>query len=124
MLITDYKGKEIHLKCTHFRDGHKYPCHWTVGDYQPSVHHSYSYVLNLTSDLDGKMVYCGTNEKTKLANFTLRIYRKPKDKVLKPKDKVLYYIANFNFCLLKYRATKAYRRHQNQNHSWHRKCVG
>lgn len=30
----------------------------------------------LTSDLDNMVIYCGTEEKPKLANFTLRIYSK------------------------------------------------
>ena len=33
-------------------------------------------VQNLTSDLDGVIVYCGTEQEPELANFTLRIYRK------------------------------------------------
>ena len=33
-------------------------------------------VTNLTSDLDGVIVYCGTGARPQQANFTLRIYRK------------------------------------------------
>lgn len=33
-------------------------------------------VQNLTSDLDGVIVYCGTEQEPEFANFTLRIYRK------------------------------------------------
>ena len=33
-------------------------------------------VQNLTSDLDGVIVYCGTEEEPELANITLRIYRR------------------------------------------------
>ena len=33
-------------------------------------------VKNLTSNLDGAMLYCGTEREPQLANFTLRIYRK------------------------------------------------
>lgn len=32
-------------------------------------------VTNLTSSLDGAMLYCGTEKEPQLANFTLRIYR-------------------------------------------------
>ena len=31
-------------------------------------------ILNLTSDLDGVVVFCGTNEDPKLANFSIRVY--------------------------------------------------
>lgn len=33
-------------------------------------------ILNLTSNLNDMIVFCGTEEDPKLANFTLRIYRK------------------------------------------------
>ena len=33
-------------------------------------------VTNLTSDLDGVIIYCGTGIQFQQANFTLRIYRK------------------------------------------------
>ena len=33
-------------------------------------------VLNFTSDLDNAIVYCGTGAEPRMANFTLRIYRK------------------------------------------------
>lgn len=33
-------------------------------------------VLNLTSELDEVIVFCGTGQQQALANFTLRIYRK------------------------------------------------
>ena len=33
-------------------------------------------VLNLTADLDGVIVFCGSIDEPKLANFTLKIYRK------------------------------------------------
>ena len=33
-------------------------------------------VHNLTSNLDGAVLYCGTEQEPQLANFTLRIYRK------------------------------------------------
>ena len=31
---------------------------------------------NLTSNLDGAVLYCGTEQEPRLANFTIRIYRK------------------------------------------------
>lgn len=37
---------------------------------------SYFTILNLTSELDGVIVYCGTKEEPKIANFSLRIYCK------------------------------------------------
>ena len=33
-------------------------------------------VTNLTSDLDGMIIYCGTGMQSRQANFTLRIYHK------------------------------------------------
>ena len=33
-------------------------------------------VQNLTSNLDGAVLYCGTEQEPRLANFTIRIYRK------------------------------------------------
>ena len=33
-------------------------------------------VQNLTSNLDGAVLYCGTEQEPQLANFTIRIYRK------------------------------------------------
>jgi hypothetical protein len=33
-------------------------------------------ILNLTSDLDGVVVFCGTHEDPKVANFSLRVYCK------------------------------------------------
>ena len=33
-------------------------------------------ILNLNSDLDGAVVYCGVEESPELFNFTLRVYRK------------------------------------------------
>ena len=36
-------------------------------------------VTNLTSDLDGVIIYCGTGLQSQQANFTLRIYRKLDD---------------------------------------------
>lgn len=37
---------------------------------------SHFIILNLTSDLDGVVVFCGTHEDPKMANFSLRVYRK------------------------------------------------
>ena len=37
-------------------------------------------VLSLTNELDAVMVYCGAGEQLQQANFTLRIYRKCKDR--------------------------------------------
>ena len=36
-------------------------------------------VTNLTSDLDGVIIYCGTGMQSQQTNFTLRIYRKLDD---------------------------------------------
>ena len=36
-------------------------------------------VLNLTSELDKVIVFCGTGQQQTLANFTLRIYRKSRN---------------------------------------------
>ena len=33
-------------------------------------------IVNITSDLDNAIVYCGTGVERRLANFTVRIYRK------------------------------------------------
>ena len=33
-------------------------------------------ILNVTSELDGVLVYCGTGAQPQQANFTLRLYRK------------------------------------------------
>ena len=33
-------------------------------------------ILTLSSNLDGVLVYCGTEDEPLIANFTLRIYRK------------------------------------------------
>ena len=33
-------------------------------------------ILNLTYELDGVVVYCGTSEELQQANFTLKVYRK------------------------------------------------
>ena len=33
-------------------------------------------ILNLTSDLDGVVVFCGTHEDPKMSNFSLRVYCK------------------------------------------------
>lgn len=37
---------------------------------------SHFIILNLTSDLDGVVVFCGTHEEPKVANFSLRVYCK------------------------------------------------
>ena len=36
-------------------------------------------ITNMTSDLDGVIIYCGTGKQFQQANFTLRIYRKLND---------------------------------------------
>ena len=49
------------------------------GDPVPGFNYTYENsltVLNLTSDLDGVTVYCGTGAQPRQANFTLKIYRK------------------------------------------------
>ena len=67
------------MRCSRFRDGHKSPTQWSRRSSQPS-RGGYSQneltVLNLTSNLDGVTICCGTEEEPELANFTLRVYRK------------------------------------------------
>ena len=49
------------------------------GDPIPGLNFTYENsltVTNLTSDLDGVIIYCGTGVQPRQANFTLRIYRK------------------------------------------------
>ena len=49
------------------------------GDPVPGFNFTYENTLtvtNLTSDLDGVIVYCGTGVQPQQANFTLKIYRK------------------------------------------------
>ena len=36
-------------------------------------------ITNMTSDLDGVIIYCGTGKQSQQANFTLRIYGKLND---------------------------------------------
>ena len=50
-----------------------------TGDELPSdpifTAHNHLVLLNLTSELDGVTIYCGTGRLPQLANFNLRIYR-------------------------------------------------
>ena len=48
----------------------------TTSDNRSSYIQSYFQILNLTSDLDGVKVFCGTNGEYQPASFTYRIYRK------------------------------------------------
>ena len=83
-LVANYEGREINLRCSRFRDGHKSPTQWSrkkTWDSQPSRDGSLLnelIILNLISDLDGMIICCGTEEEPELANFTLRVYRKQK----------------------------------------------
>lgn len=93
-LIAGYKGDNMSaIVCNVFRDNQQISTVWSTGNTTssriiPSSQSSGSlYMSNntyanelginaLTSDLDNVVVYCGTEEKPELANFTLRIYSK------------------------------------------------
>jgi hypothetical protein len=94
-LIAGYQGATnmSALVCNVFRDNQQITTVWSTGtatsssivplsQNSPSLrvtNSSYANKLSihaLTSNLDNVVVYCGTKEKPKLANFTLRIYSK------------------------------------------------
>ena len=94
-LIAGYKGDRnmSALVCNVFRDNQQTTTVWSAGtatsrgiiplsqssgslSVSNNIYASKLSILALTSDLDNLVVYCGTEEKPELANFTLRIYSK------------------------------------------------
>lgn len=57
-------------------------------------------VKNLTSNLDGAVLYCGTEREPQLANFTLRIYRKHQCVIVQSVPIIFIHASNFRSTML------------------------
>ena len=76
-VVAGYEDSEIALSCSRIRDGQKSIPNWTIRE-NPIIKDDIVR-MNLTSDLDGVAVHCGTEDEAKKINFTLRVYRKCMD---------------------------------------------
>ena len=91
-LIADFEGATnlSVLVCKAFSHNQQTPTVWSMRNFtsdkllplpqtlavDDGLYNSALAVLNLTPDLDGVVLYCGTKERPKLAHFQLRIYSK------------------------------------------------
>ena len=72
-VVANYTDGEITLSCRRIRDGRRVNPIWTIGN---DSLESGTVRRKLTSNEDGVVVYCGTEDERKMVNFTLRVYRK------------------------------------------------
>ena len=72
-MVAGYEGTEVTLNCSRIIDGHSDTPIWTIGNDSLKTN---TLRRKLTSDEDGLVVYCGTEDERRMVNFTLRVYGK------------------------------------------------